>query len=72
MGGRVNKVEWQALQWFRTSHTGRTVQRFVDAKVLEAREVYENMHASEEQRLLLQAYKKARVILYDVNIKEID
>lgn len=67
----MSKEEWQALQWFRTSHTGRQLQRFLDAKVLEARAVYENMPASENQRLLLQAYKKAYELLYVQNIKEL-
>lgn len=67
----MSKEEWQALQWFRTSHTGRQLQRFLDAKVLEARAVYENMPASENQRLLLQAYKRVNELLYAVDIKEL-
>lgn len=67
----MSKEEWQALQWYRTSHTGRQLQRFLDAKVLEARAVYENMPASENQRLLLQAYKKAYDLLYVTDIKEL-
>lgn len=68
----MSKDEWQALQWFRTSHTGRQMRRYLDAKVLEARMVYENMPASESQRLLLQAYKKARDVLYATDIKELN
>lgn len=67
----MSKEEWQALQWFRTSHTGRQLQRYLDAKVLEARAVYENMPASENQRLLLQAYKHAHELLYTRDIKEL-
>lgn len=68
----MTKEEWQALQWFRTSHTGRQMRRFLDAKVLEAREVYESIPASETQRLLLQAYKKAHDVLFATDIKELN
>lgn len=67
----LSKEEWQALTWFRTSQTGKEVVSFLQAKLAEARDVYENNPASETQRQLVLAYRKAITVLASVPLEDI-
>lgn len=68
----MNNAEWRALQWCRTSHTGRQLQKYILARIQEARDVYEREEANEDQRLLLAAYKDMYGVLFTTDIKELN
>lgn len=66
----ISKIEWQALTWFRTSQTGAEVITYLQGRLAEAREVYENNAASEDQRQLVMAYRVAIAVLAHTPLEE--
>lgn len=70
-GDNLTKTEWQAIQWCRTSHTGRRLADYLEAKIVATREVYEAQPAAESQRLLLAAYKDLYRVLFETDITEL-
>lgn len=57
-------IKIKALVWIRRQKIGRQIQEILDSKIKVTRYTYETKTADESVRHLLNAYKKAKIILY--------